>query len=103
MFARVHELAVTSEQHEQGLELVRDQLLPWTRETSGFCGLISLVDRGQGRSLVITLWADEEALRASAEAAERLGALAAEATGAERRALNDYEVSLFDVPRRVRP
>ena len=40
MFARVHVLATTPRQQERGLELVRDQLLPWLRDSTGYRGLI---------------------------------------------------------------
>ena len=101
VFARLHTLDTTPAQYEVGLELVRDELLPWARESSGFCGLIGLVDRSSGKALVLTLWADEESLEHSAEAGDRLSALAADASGASRLALEDYEVSLFEVPRRA--
>ncbi len=97
MFARLHTLETTPEQYEQGLPLVRDEILPWTRECSGFRGFIGLVDRTRTKALVLTLWEDADALAESAEAADRLGALAADATGAERRALESFEVSLFEI------
>jgi len=97
MFARVHVLQTTPEQHDRGLELVRDQLLPWLRDASGFRGLIRLDDREAGKTLVITLWADEESLRASDEFGNRLGELAAETSGATRLALERYEATIFDV------
>lgn len=101
VFARLHTLDTTPAQYEVGLELVRDELLPWARESSGFCGLIGLVDRSSGKALVLTLWADEESLEQSAAAGDRLSALAADASGASRLALEDYEVSLFEVPQRA--
>ena len=97
MFARLHTLETTPEQYERGLELVRDKLLPWARESTGFRGLIGLVDRSHEKSYVLTLWADEEALERSADAGDALSALAADATGARRRSLDDFEVSIFDV------
>jgi hypothetical protein len=45
VFARVHVLQTTPEQSDTGLEIVRDQLLPWLRDTSGYRGLIRLLDR----------------------------------------------------------
>ncbi|CAN5231098.1 hypothetical protein BH18ACT12_BH18ACT12_19150 [soil metagenome] len=45
MFARVHTLETTPEQHDRGLEIVRDQLLPWLRDSTGFIGLVRLADR----------------------------------------------------------
>jgi|SRR5919201_5809553 hypothetical protein len=93
----MHVLQTTPEQHDRGLEIVRDQLLPWLRDSTGFRGLIRLADPGHGKTLVLTLWADEESLRASEGAGEELGRLTAETLGATRLALEEYEVSLFDV------
>ena len=97
MFARVHTLQTTPEQLAAGLELVRDHLLPWARESTGFRGLIGLTDRKSGTTLVMTFWTDEESLRASEEAGDKLSALAANVVGADRRSLDDYEVTLFEL------
>jgi hypothetical protein len=97
VFARLHNLERTQEQDELGLEIVRDQILPWLRDSSGFRGLIRLSSPANARTLVITLWADEESLRASAEAGGRLGELTTETAGGTRLGLEDYEVTLFDV------
>jgi hypothetical protein len=97
VFARVHVLETTPEQHDRGLEIVRDQLLPWLRYSTGFRGLIRLADRAGGKTLVITLWADEEALEASAAAGDQLSELTAANVGATRLALEQYEATLFDV------
>ena len=97
MFARVHVLATAPEQQERGLELVRDQLLPWLRDSTGYRGLIRLTDESGEKTLVITLWADEESLQASAEAGDRLTELTAANVGATRLALEQYEATLFDL------
>jgi hypothetical protein len=97
VYARMHTLETTPEQYERGLEIVRDELLPWTRESLGFRGLIGLVDRAHGRTLVLTFWADEDALKRSAPAGDELSRRAAAITGATRRSLDDFEVGLFDV------
>jgi hypothetical protein len=93
----MHVLKTTPEQYDQGLEIVRDQLLPWLRDSSGFRGLIRLSSRTEPKTLVITLWADEASLEESAAVGEQLSDLTAETVGASRLALEDYEVSLFDV------
>lgn len=97
MFARVHVLQTTPEQSDAGLEIVRDQLLPWLRDASGYRGLIRLLDRENGKTLVISLWADEESLQASTEAGGRFAELTAQTTGAGRLATDLYEAVLFDV------
>lgn len=79
------------------MEIVRDQLLPWLRDSSGYRGLIRLADRAGGKTLVVTLWADEESLQASAEAGNRLTELTMESVGATRLALEQYEATLFDL------
>lgn len=97
MFARMHTLATTPEQHDQGVEIVQGQLLPWLRDSTGFRGLIRLADRAGGKTLVITLWADEAALAASSEVGQKLSDLATLTTGATRLALEEYDVTFFDV------
>jgi heme-degrading monooxygenase HmoA len=93
----MHTLETSPEVQDLGVELIRDQLMPWLRDSTGFRGLIRLADRAGGKTLVLTLWADEESLNASAEAAERLSALTASTSGARRRALEEFDVTFFDV------
>ncbi|HMI28568.1 MAG TPA: hypothetical protein VK490_02605 [Gaiellaceae bacterium] len=97
MFARLHVIQSTPEQQEQRFEVLRDQLLPWLRDSSGYRGLIRLADQAGGKTIVITLWADEESLQASAEAGTRLTELTMESVGGTRLALEQYEATLFDV------
>ena len=97
MFARVHVLQTTPEQSQRRLELVRDQLLPWLRDSTGYRGLIRLADDTREKTLVITLWADEESLQASSEAGDQLSELTAANVGATRLAVEQYEATLFDL------
>jgi len=97
MFARMHTLETTPEQHDQGLEIVREQLLPWLRDSTGFRGLVRLSDPARGKTIVITLWANEKALRASDKAGKRLSELTAATVGVSKRELEEFEVTLFDV------
>jgi heme-degrading monooxygenase HmoA len=93
----MHILQTSPEEHDRGLELVRDQILPWLRDSTGFRGLIRLENRAGGQTLVVTLWADEDSFQASAEAAERLTALATDTSGATRQGLEEFDVTFFDV------
>ena len=97
MLARLHTLDATPEQYEAGLRIVKEDLLPWARESSGYCGAIGLVDLDSGKALLLTLWADEESRTASAQAADHLSSLAADATGARRESIDEFDVSIFDV------
>lgn len=97
MHARMHTLGTTPEQHDHGEQLVREEILPWLRDSTGFRGMIRLATRDRTKVLLITLWADEEAFQKSAEAGKRFAELTASTTGSTRVALEDYEVTFFDV------
>ena len=98
MFARLHTLETTKEQYEIGVEIVRNEFLPWARDSTGFRGLIGLVDESRENAMVLTLWADETALEASAAAGDELSRLASTISGSTRRSLESFEVTIFDVP-----
>ncbi len=97
MFARIHTLGTTPEQHDEGRQIVVEQILPWLQDSSGFRGMIRFAHPDKSKTLVVTLWADEESLKASAEAGDEFGQLSSAATGASRLALEDYEAEFFDV------
>ena len=97
VFARTHVLETTPEAHDRGLELLED-LLPWLRETTGYRGMVRLASRDRSKTVVITFWADEAAMAESEASGRAVGGLAAEAAGAKRIALDDYEVTFSDIP-----
>ena len=97
MLARLHRLSTTPEQFEAGLRMVQDDLLPWARESDGYCGAIGVVNRETGQAFLLTLWADEESRTKSAEAAEKLSSIAALASGAELEAVENLDVSIVDL------
>ena len=90
-------LQTTPEQSEAGMRIFLEQLRPWLRDASGYRGMIRLDNKELGRTLVITLWADQASLEASNEAGEELAKLTAENTGAQRLAIEQYEATLVDV------
>lgn len=91
----MHTLETTPEGHDRGLELLRE-ILPWLRESTGFRGVVRLASLDRTKSITITLWADEQAMLESANAAQGLGTLTAEASGSKRIALEDCEVTFFE-------
>jgi heme-degrading monooxygenase HmoA len=62
LFARVQTLHQPAEKLDELTEIARDQL-PSAGELSGFRGFYYLVDRDNGKALVISLWETEEDLR----------------------------------------
>ena len=91
----MHTLETTADGHDQGLDLLRD-LLPWLRESTGFRGVLRLSTTARSKTVVLTLWADEAAMRESGDSGRGLGELAAELTGSTRLAVEDYEITFVD-------
>lgn len=76
---------------------MQDDLLPWARESDGYCGALGVVNRETGEAFLLTLWADEASRAKSAEAAERLSSIAALASGAKLEAVENLDVSIVDL------
>jgi quinol monooxygenase YgiN len=96
MHARVTSLSGSPDNVDGGVENFRENVVPFTREQGGK-GAILLVDRQTGKAIAITLWEDEQALRASEERANALRAQAAEEMGAAQTPTIDrYEVAVFE-------
>ena len=61
MFARVQTVHQPAEKLDEMTKLAREQL-PAAHELPGFKGFYYLIDRDNGKALVISLWATEEDL-----------------------------------------
>jgi len=97
MHARVTHISGSSEAVEGGIYNFRNNALPGVQAEAGNRGGILLIDRDTGRGIAITLWEDENAMRASEERANELRAQAADAMGAgEAPAVERYEVAVFE-------
>ena len=97
MYARVSSITGSTENIDAGIDNFRNDVLPAIREEAGCSGAIMLADRNTGKGMAITLWADEEAMRASEQRANELRAQAADALGAgEAPAVDRYEVAVFE-------
>ncbi len=96
MHARVTSLGGSPDDVESGISSFRENVVPFTGEQGGK-GAILLVDRGSGKAIAITLWEDEQALRASEERANELRAQAADDMGAAQApSVERYEVAVFE-------
>ena len=62
MFARVQTVHQPAEKLDELAKLAREQL-PTAHELPGFGGFYYLIDRDNGKALVISLWKTEEDLR----------------------------------------
>ena len=98
MHARVSILEGPPDQIDEGLRYMREQILPNAfQDDEGFKGALALADRQSGKTLTITFWESEEAMRATEEEANRLRSEIAQAGGETIAAVERYEVGLFEV------
>jgi hypothetical protein len=73
MYARVIEWdGVTTSEIDRDLAYARTEIVPRAEDIPGMSGMMVLVDRETGRSTSITLYADQESLDASRDAAATL-------------------------------
>ena len=94
MFARVNVFEGPADGLDKSLQISQEQALPAIRATEGSVGIIILGDRTTGRSYAITLWRDEQALRASEAMADRVRTESTEAAGEKIVAVERHEVLL---------
>lgn len=96
MYARVTTISGSPTQADAGIDNFRANVVPFARDQGK--GAILLVDRQSGDAIAITLWQDEEAMRASEESANSLRAQAADEMGAAQApTIGRYEVAVFEV------
>jgi heme-degrading monooxygenase HmoA len=95
--ARVSIFEGSPDQLDESLRQAREVVLPRASQMDGFKGLIALGDRQSGKTLGITFWESEDAMRASEEGANRLRSESAEASGETIAGVERYEVGLFEL------
>lgn len=96
MHARVTTISGSPADADAGIDNFRMNVVPFAREQGK--GAILLVDRDSGEAIAITLWDDEQSLRASEESANALRAGAADEMGAtDAPKVGRYEVAVFEV------
>ena len=88
----------SDEEIEQQLMILRENILPAARQMDGYKGILSLGDRSTGKSISLTFWESEEAMRASEEAAHRLRQHAADAVKEEIAGVERFEVYINEAP-----
>jgi heme-degrading monooxygenase HmoA len=91
MFARVSTLSGDPQDVGQ-IEGQLREVLPSVRELAGFKGLLAMVDRSSGKSLAVTLWESEQAMKDSEGAANKIREDTAAATGEQIIGVERFEV-----------
>ncbi|MBA2768547.1 MAG: hypothetical protein H0U35_05355 [Sporichthyaceae bacterium] len=97
MHARVSTLQSPADKFAEGEQILQTEIAPKVKEMDGNRGIIALVDRASGKTIAITLWDSEDAMRASEEQANQVRAKAASASSGEIASVERFDVSIFDV------
>ena len=97
MYARLTTLEGPPDKIDDAIRYTQEQVLPQLQQMDGFKGFIVLGDRQSGKLRGIALWENEEALRATDEAASRIRGGVAEATGGRVADAEQYEDAVFEV------
>jgi heme-degrading monooxygenase HmoA len=92
MFARMTTLQGSPTNVGDGITAVHQQVIPAAQKMAGFKGMIALADRATGKMVGITFWETEDAMRSSAESANRLRTATAAAGGAQIISVEELEV-----------
>ena len=100
--ARVSRLEGSPETIDEGIRVAEESIFPQARQIEGFQGVLSLVDRTSGRTMIVTFWESKDAMQRSEEQADRLRAQAAEAGRETITSVERYEVATLEVPAGIR-
>ena len=98
MHARITTIEGLPDKMDDATRHVRENTLPQLRQMDGFQGFVALGDRQSGRLLGVAFWENEEALRATEEAASSVRSGAAEAAGGTVAGVEQYEVVVYEAP-----
>ncbi len=98
MHARVSSYQSPPEQvTDAAVDHVKANLLPRVLEMDGNRGAIFLMDRETGKTMTITLWDSEEAMRASEEKANQVRGDAAQTTSASIGSIERFEAPVVEL------
>ncbi len=96
MHARLTRLEGPAERIEEAVPRYREALENF-RDMDGNRGAFLLVDRGSGTAVGVTLWESEDAVGQSRERANQLREQAAQDVDAGIRAVEEYEVAVWEI------
>ncbi len=88
----------SNEEIEGTLRVLREEILPTARQMDGYQGVITIGDRTSGKGITLTFWENEDAMRASEEAANSLRQKAADETDEEIAGVERFEVYIYEPP-----
>ena len=81
MYARTTTVQARTSGIDEGIALMRDDVMPRVQDVPGCIGVSMLVDRESGRCIVTTAWADMDTMQASAQHVQPMRDRVAEVLG----------------------
>ena len=93
MFARMGRFQASPERIQDGVQAF-EGMTDSLKGMAGFKGAYLLVDRWAGKAITLTLWENEDSVRASAAASRGFRSQGAEAMGSEAGEAKIYEFAL---------
>ena len=96
MYARVTHADFAADRLAESTQLVAEQMKE-IRAGEGNRGYLLLTDPGTGRSMVVSLWEDEAAMRASEQQADRVRDGVARPTHGTVTGVERFEVAIADL------
>jgi heme-degrading monooxygenase HmoA len=94
MYARSNAIRGNPSKMDDGIAYTRDTVMPAVQQMDGCVGLSMLCDRGDGRCIVTTAWADHEAMMNSREGVKSIRERAAEVFEG-RPEVNEWEIAIL--------
>ena len=100
MYARTTTVRGDPRAVDDGIAFIRNDVWPMVERMDGCIGMSMLADREAGRCIVTTAWADEDAMRASADQIGELRRQVAEVLRADAVDIAEWEIAVLH---RTRP
>ena len=92
MYARSTTLTADPQRMDDGIAMVRDEIMPAVQSMPGCLGLSMLVDRGSGRCIVTTSWDSEESMSAARDRVRDMRERAMDAMGGHDMTVDEWEI-----------
>jgi len=93
MYARSTSLTGDPQRMDEGIRVVRDEIMPAVQGMPGCIGLSMLVDRESGRCIVTTSWDSAESMAATADGVRAMRQNAMDVMGGRDMTVDEWEVA----------
>ena len=93
MYARSTTITADPQRMDDGIRMVRDEIMPAVQGMPGCMGLSMLCDRDSGRSIVTTSWDSAESMAATADRVQDMRRRAMDTMGGRDMSVDEWEVA----------